>query len=214
MKTNKKISIAAFTAKMCVVITMALFLIPKEQKAQTFTTGITAGVSTASVKVSNIGNSFINTINGNNIMGFEGGLFERINLGPFFIKPMLLLGYQGGTASYYDAEGNFNNEKFDYGNIEVPLMFGLKILGPIRIEVGPVYNWIYTTQFNNDNSITVNPNGLGYRAGANIELGMVNLGVAYQGVTNKADNNTTTTFESPNELIFSLALCFGGGENK
>ncbi len=142
-------------------------------------------------------------------MGFEGGLFERVNMGPFFIKPMLLLGYEGGTATYYYNDGQFNTSRFDYGNVEVPVLLGLKILGPIRIEAGPVYNWIYTANFNNDNSITTNPSGLGYRVGANVELGVINLGLAYQGLTNKPDNSTTTTFSTPNELIFSLALCFG-----
>jgi len=121
-----------------------------------------------------------------------------------------LIGYQGGTATYYNSDGSVNNEKFDYGNIEVPLLFGLRILGPLRIEAGPVYNWIYNTQFSDDNSVKVNPSGLGWRAGANVELGMINVGLAYQGLTNSSDNSTTTTFKSPNELIFSLALCFGG----
>ena len=207
MKTNPKISVSLFP--IIPLLILFVFFIPKEQKAQTLTTGITAGASTASVNFSNIGNSFSNTIKGNNILGFEGGLFERINLGPLFIKPMVLIGYQGGTATYYNNDGSINNSKFDYGNIMIPLLLGLDILGPVRIEAGPVYNWIYMTQFNTDNSIKVNPSGLGYRAGANIELGMINLGLAYQGLTNKSDNSTPTTFKSPNELIFSVALCFG-----
>jgi hypothetical protein len=210
MKTLKKISKAVISAKSLIIPAVMFFLFLSNQGiSQTFTTGITAGVSTESVKLSDIGNSFTNTIKGNNIMGFEGGLFERINLGPIFIKPMLLASYQGGTATYYNNDGSFNNAKFDYGDIEVPVLLGLKILGPLRIEAGPVYNWVYTANYNNDNSIKMNPSGLGYRAGANIELGIINLGVAYQGLTNKSDNSTTTTFSAPNELIFSAALCFG-----
>ncbi len=210
MKTNKKISRSLFAGAFLPLIMSFVLLIPKEQKAQTCTIGITAGASTASVDFENIGHSFVNTVKGTGIMGFEGGLFERINLGPFFIKPMELISYQGGTATYYNSDGTVNKQKFDYGNIEVPLLFGFRILGPLRIEAGPVYNWIYTTQFSEDNTIKVNPSGLGWRAGANVELGIINLGLAYQGLTNNSDNSTTTTFKSPNELIFSLALCFGG----
>lgn len=212
MRTLKKISKFAFPAMPLITVAVMLFLLllSKGGKAQTtFTTGITAGASTASVKFSGIGNSFVNTIKGNNIMGFEGGLFERINLGPLFIKPMLLAGYQGGTATYTNNDGSVNTSKFNYGNIEVPVLLGLKILGPLRIEAGPVYNWIYTANYNDDNSIKINPSGLGYRAGANVELGILNLGLAYQGITNRSDNSSTTTFSSPSELIFSLALCFG-----
>ncbi len=213
MKTNLKISATALRVLMPVLMSLFVFF-PKEQQAQSFTTGITVGASTASVNLSNVGNSFTSTIKGNNVMGFEGGLFERLNLGPLFIKPMVLLSYQGGTATYYNNDGSISSSKFDYGNIEIPLLLGLNILGPVRIEAGPVYNWIYMTQFNDDNTVKVNPSGLGYRAGTNIELGMINLGLAYQGLTNKSDNSTTTTFKSPNELIFSVALCFGGGESK
>lgn len=187
-----------------------VLLIPKQQKAQSCTLGITAGASTASVSFSNIGNSFVNTVKGNNIMGFEGGLFERLNLGPFFIKPMELVSYQGGTATYYNSDGSVNNEKFDYGNIEIPLLFGLKILGPLRIEAGPVYNWIYTTHFSEDNGIAVDRSGLGWRAGANVELGPINLGLAYQGLANSTSSGSAATYQSPNELIFDLAFCFGG----
>jgi hypothetical protein len=204
MKTNLKISATLLAM-------MGLFLIPKEQKAQSSTTGITLGATTTSVDLTNTGNAFTNTIKGNNITGFETGLFERFNLGPVFIKPELLVGYKGGTATYYNSDGSVNNSKFNYGNIELPLLFGLRILGPIRIEAGPVYNWIYMTQFNEDNSIKVDPSGLGYRVGANVEVGPINLGMAYQGLTNNPDGSTTTTFKSPNELIFSLALCFPNG---
>lgn len=145
-------------------------------------------------------------------MGFEGGLFERVNSGIFFIKPMLLAGYQGGTVTYYNTDGSINTAKFTEGNIEVPVLFGLRILDFLRIEAGPVYNWIYATHFNGDNSVAITPSGLGYRIGANVEFGMVNLGLAFQGLSNTSHSSSTATFSSPNELIFSIALCFGGDD--
>src|ERR1019366_2895439 len=197
--------------KTFIIASLVLLLCPIDQQAQTFTTGITAGVSRTSVSFSNIGNNFTNAIKGKNIMGFEGGLFERINLGPVFIKPMLLVSYQGGTITFYNNDGSVNSSKFNYGRVEVPLLFGVKILELLRIEAGPVYNWIYTKQIEKDNSIKVDPSGLGYRVGANVEFGFLNLGLAYQGLTNKSAGTSAATFKSPNELIFSVALCFGGG---
>lgn len=195
-----------------IYITIAIMftIFPKEHKAQSATTGIVVGASTASVDFSGVGNSFVNTIKGNDIMGFEGGIFERLNVGPFFIKPMLLLGYQSGMTTYYNSEGSsINSYNFKYGNVEVPFLLGLKILGPLRIEAGPVFNWIYNAQYYGDNYVSINPTGLGYHVGANVELGMINLGLAYQGVTNNSMGVYSTTFKSPEELIFSLALCFG-----
>ncbi|MGP8215485.1 MAG: hypothetical protein ACLQQ4_07975 [Bacteroidia bacterium] len=210
MKTQVKAATRALTEIICIISAIMFVLFPKVQKAQSSTTGIVVGASTASVSFSNVGNSFANTIKGNDIMGFEGGIFERLNIGPFFIKPMLLLGYQSGMATYYNSEGSsINSYKFDYGNIEVPFLLGLKIIGPLRIEAGPVFNWIYNAQYYDDNYITIDPAGLGYRVGANVELGMINLGLAYQGLTNNSSDIYSTTFKSPEELIFSLALCFG-----
>ncbi len=193
--------------KIVIIASIVLLLCPTEQKAQSFTTGITAGISTTSVNFSDIGNNVTNSIKGKNIMGFEAGLFERLNIGPVFIKPMLLVSYQSGTVNFYNNDGSVNSSKFNYGKVEVPLLFGLKILGMLRIEAGPVYNWIYTKQIEKDNSIKVDPSGLGYRVGANVEFAFLNLGLAYQGLTNKS--NSSTTFKSPNELIFSVAICFG-----
>jgi hypothetical protein len=199
--------------KAIIIASWVLLLCPLRQKAQTFTTGIYAGVTTTSVNLSHLGNTFTNTIQGKGIMGFEGGLFERINCGIFFIKPMILAGYQGGTVTFYNSDGSINSEKFTEGNIEVPVLFGLKFFDFLRIEAGPVYNWIYATHFNGDNSIDVTPSGFGYRIGANVEFGILNLGLAFQGLNNTS-NGSTATFASPNELIFSVALCFGGHDDK
>ncbi len=89
-----------------ILASIVLLVCSIKPKAQTFTTGIYLGATTTSVNFSGIGNDFTNTIKGNNIMGFEGGLFERFNLGPVFIKPMLLAGYKGGTLTYYNNDGS------------------------------------------------------------------------------------------------------------
>ncbi len=195
--------------KFTTLVSVVCLLFPVTQQAQSFTTGIDLGISKNSVAISDIGNSFTNTVKGNNIMGIEGGLFERLNLGPVFIKPMLLASYQGGTVTFYNNDGSVNSSKFNYGNVEVPLLFGFSILSVVRLEAGPVYNWIYATHYANDNSIRLEPSGLGYRVGANAELGPINFGVAYQGITNKSSGLSNATFSTPNELIFSLAFCFG-----
>jgi hypothetical protein len=122
---------------------------------------------------------------------------------------MLLAGYQGGTVTYYNNDGSVNTSKFNYGNIEVPVLLGLRVFKLLRIEAGPVYNWIYSANFNGDNSIKVNPSGFGYRIGANVELGIINLGLAFQGLSNTSGGGSNATFTSPDELIFSVALCFG-----
>ena len=196
--------------KIFILALTVLFLSPVAYKAQSFNTGIAVGVSTTSVNISDIGNSLTSAVKGKGIIGFEAGFFGRLNIGIIFIKPMLMVSYQGGTVDFYNNDGTVVSSKFDYGKIEVPVLFGVKILGLLRVEAGPVYNWIYTTQYDFNNSVKVEQSGLGYRLGANVELGMINLGLAYQGLTNQSSGSSSATFSTPNELIFTIALCFGG----
>ena len=180
-----------------------------EQQARSFTGGLSVGASTTSVNFSNLNNSFTNTIKGKNIIGVEGGIFERISFGRVFIKPMLLVSYHTGTIDFYNNNGTINRSDFDYGKVVVPVLFGIKILKFFRLEAGPVYNWIYNSDYSYDNIIKMEASGFGYRAGANIEIKRINIGFTYQGLTNKAFfNNDFATFSSPNELIFSIAYCF------
>jgi hypothetical protein len=193
-----------------IILTSAVFLFCSiEQHARTFTTGLSVGASTTSVNFSNLNNAFANTIKGKNIIGVEGGIFERISFGKVFIKPMLLVSYHTGTINFYDNNGTVSSSDFDYGKAVVPVLFGIRILKFFRIEAGPVYDWVYNSNYSHDNVIKMESSGFGYRAGANIEIKRINFGFTYQVLTNKSFfNNDLATFSSPNELIFSVAYCF------
>jgi hypothetical protein len=177
-------------------------------KAQLFTGGIVAGASTSSIKISDVNSTVSNSLNGENILGFEAGLFAKLNLWPFYIKPMALISYQDGQLGYNDKDGNLQHTNFADGKLEIPLLFGFKILGPVYLEGGPVYNWLF--QANTDaNNVVVAPNGLGYRIGAGVELGRINIGLSYQGLTNKSSGSTNSTFSMPYELILGLGIRLG-----
>ena len=192
------------------VLAVALFLGSTGLKAQRFTGGITAGLTRGSVEVSEINNAFTNSIKGKDIYGFETGIFGRLNFNPLYLKGMLLAAYQGGPSDFRDNDGTIKTSRFSVGKIEVPVLLGLHIIGPLRIEGGPVYNWIYYEDHSFDNSINVQRSGLGYRVGANIEFGIVNIGAAYQGLYNNSASSSTATFKTPDELIFSLGILLGG----
>jgi hypothetical protein len=187
----------------------ATLLVATTAQAQLITGGITAGVSTASVKISDLHRAYTNVESGQNIIGFEGGLYGRVHFGPFYIKPMALLSYQSGQVNFYNtSDGSMQSENFKSGKLEIPVMFGFKILGPLRIEAGPVYNYIF--QANNDaGDVHVATSGLGYRAGASVEFWRLNVGLAYQGLT--ARSSGSTTYEMPSELVATLAIRLGGG---
>ncbi|MEP7267688.1 MAG: outer membrane beta-barrel protein [Saprospiraceae bacterium] len=190
---------------------VAFFMLSStKQNAQSFTTGISLGVSTGTVKVSELNSAITNTINGKNIYGFEGGIFSRLNLDPLFIKGMALVAYRGGLSDYISDDGTIIRSKLNVGKIEIPLLLGLRILGPLRIEAGPVFNYIFNETHSADNSFNLKKSGLGYRAGVNLEFGFLNIGLAYQGIKNKGSITSSSSYETPDELIFTLGIGFGG----
>src|ERR1017187_9195162 len=121
-------------AKTIILCAFVLFGCPLRQQAQSFTPGITVGVSTTSVNMSAIPNAAINSVKGNNILGFEGGFLGRFNFGPVFIKPMVLVSYQYGTVNFNNTDGTVNSPNFDYGTVEVPLLFGIRFFKFLRID--------------------------------------------------------------------------------
>jgi hypothetical protein len=193
------------------ILTVALLVFAVQTSAQKISGGITGGVSTGSVKITGIPNSLTNTIKGNNIMGYEAGLYMKVNAGPFYAKPELLMNHRSGEVDV-ESETNASTQSADFkiSRLVVPVMFGLELIGPLAIEAGPVYNKVLsvTESFNNED-VSIKQGGVGYRVGAMAEFGRIGLGVHYQGLKINSDESSESNFELPNELIFSLALRLG-----
>lgn len=193
------------------VLPLLLMVFAVQTSAQKISGGIQAGITTGSVKITGIPNSFVNTIKGDNIMGYEAGLFLKLGIGPFYVKPELLMNHRSGEVNI-ESETNASTQTVDFkiNRLEVPFMFGLELIGPLAIEAGPVYNKVLnvTENFNNE-SVSIKQGGVGYRVGALAELGRVVLGVHYQGLKINSAESSESNFSLPSELIFSLGLRLG-----
>jgi hypothetical protein len=193
------------------ILPVVLLFFAVQASAQKISGGIKGGYTTGSVKISGIPNSFVNTIKGNNITGYEAGLFMKMGIGPFYLKPELLMNHRSGEVDL-ESETNVSDQTVDFKitRLEVPVMFGLELIGPLAIEAGPVYNKVLsvTENFNNEN-VSIKQGGVAYRIGAMAELGRVGLGVHYQGLRINSDESSESNFSLPSELIFSLAIRLG-----
>jgi hypothetical protein len=112
-------------------------------------------------------------------------------------------------VNFYQKDGSSQSANLNVGKLEVPLMLGFHILGPLRMEAGPVYDWVFDANTNAHEDVKLSPSGVGYRFGASVEFWRLNLGLDYQGITNKSSGSSTSSFEMPNQLILSLALRLG-----
>ena len=94
-------------------------------------------------------------LNLKNSTGFHFGFFTEIDLITFYIRPELNLIFSKSknAAAYSSDEGiNIAEHKYRSSEIQLPVIFGYKIFGPISVFGGPSfkYNLSNSSNFNLD----------------------------------------------------------------
>lgn len=155
--------------------------------------------------------SFIDN-KGSGKSGFNIGFYGKLDLGPIYIRPELV--YTKTTSEYVL---NTQNEDFKMSKLDMPVLLGFKVFGPIDVFAGPSFQYILKNDFkdiehdNLKNDITV-----GLNIGVEIELGKLGIDIRYErGFTaNEAlfiDNelvggNTSYTLDTrPEQFIVNLS---------
>jgi hypothetical protein len=174
-----------------------------------FSGGIAGGLTMGAVEISDLDDAFSENIEGN-LYGIEAGVYAKLLVNPFYIKPMAMYNFRSGSVDYRDASNNSQSSDITLHKLEVPVLLGLHVIGPLNIEAGPVYNYLIAVSDNyNSQTVDVGKNGLGYRFGANVELGGLMLGLSYQGASYaKADGNAS--FHEPYKIILGIGIRLGG----
>ncbi len=143
---------------------------------------------------------------GGNI-GYHIGLFGKFG-NDIYVRPELV--YTRTTSDYDGAD-------FKMGKLDVPVLVGLKVIGPLNVFAGPAFQYILDTQFD---GITIedveNDFSVGLNIGAVVNLGKLGIDLRYERgfSSNEArfiNSNITDVPNSklhtrPNQLILSLSL--------
>ncbi len=144
-------------------------------------------------------------------VGYHMGIYYRGDLGGLYLRPELL--YTQTKSSY-----EYNNEEADYNisKIDLPVLLGLKVLGPVHVFAGPSFQYILENDFDGvsigdvENEFTI-----GAQFGAGLQLGRVGLDVRYErGLSeNEAQvldlnspNGLKRVDSRPSQIIFALSL--------
>jgi hypothetical protein len=197
--------------KRYLIVTCGILLLTSSMKAQSpISGGIVGAVNTGAVRISDVDSVGESVIEGNTIPGFALGLYGKAALGPFYVRPEVAYNFKSGRVRKLNgAETSaFNMHKF-----EVPLMLGLKFLGPVCVEAGPVWNYVLdaTDRFNED-EVDLVKSGMGYRLGAGLDFGRAFFSLSYQGATyNAKGGSDKTTFKEPYKMALNIGLRLGGG---
>jgi len=138
-------------------------------------------------------------------IGFHFGFFGKFGKQVYF-KPELV---------YTSTNRDYTSNSFKMQKVDVPLLIGLKVLGPISVFGGPSFQYILDSEFEGisindiDNDLSV---GLNFGIGLN--LNKIGVDVRYErGFSNNeasflSNNNIDTSRldTRPDQLILSLSF--------
>jgi len=141
-------------------------------------------------------------------VGYHGGLWLKMNYTDIFLKgEVLYTQYKtefDGTPAY-----TMTTKKID-----VPIVVGMKVFGPVYIFAGPDFQYIMDEDFSlSDTDVTYDDFTLGLHLGAGVEFGKVSFDVRWDKGLSGSDSeivNSESVTENftldnrPNQIVFSL----------
>lgn len=155
---------------------------------------------------------------GNGKSGYNVGIYGKLDLGPIYLRPELV--YTKTTSEYTLNTGG--TEDYKISRLDMPVLVGLKLIGPLNVFAGPAFQYTLTNDFNGieyqsiENDFTV-----GFNFGVGVELGRLGLDVRYERGFNKNEatfiENTTTSYRldsRPEQIIFSLSYRLSAGSKE
>ena len=142
--------------------------------------GITGGFNYADngeIEYSDVTNAGEDAVKGGDSKaGYHLGVYYQANILGFFLRPELL--YTTTKSSY-----QFNQQEADYNvsKIDLPILVGTKVFGPVRIFAGPSLQYIVDNDFEGFELGDVQDEfTIGAQLGAGIQLGRLGLDVRYE----------------------------------
>ncbi|MUH37936.1 PorT family protein [Zobellia amurskyensis] len=141
-------------------------------------------------------------------MGYHLGLFSKIGVSRIYFRPELM---------YTKTKSDYNGDKFDISKLDMPLLVGIKIIGPLHVFAGPSFQYILDTEFDGISIDDIeNDFSVGANIGAGVDLGKLGIDIRYERGFNSNEatfinTNITNLGPSrvdarPDQLIVSLSL--------
>ena len=166
------------------------------------------------------GDSFEDVITGaDNKAGFHVGLWTKIHVLGFYIRPEVV--YTELNNSYSsDFNSSVINTDFKTKKVDIPVLIGAKVVGPLHIFGGPSFQYISKTNFDQAEfeNIKTKDFTAGLQLGAVFEFGRLGVQVRWEkGFENDVDgeflNSNIRVDNRPNQIIFGLSYRFNDRSN-
>ena len=136
-------------------------------------------------------------------IGFHLGIFGKLDAGPIYLRPEFVF---TRTSSEYTAENLIISK------VDVPLLVGLDILGPLSVFAGPDLQYILSNDFGN---LTIENPENQFTIGAQFGLGLnfedFGIDIRYERGLTENEAELTGVVDSrvdtrPEQIILSLSV--------
>lgn len=140
-------------------------------------------------------------------VGYHIGVYGKLG-DRFYLRPELI---------YTKTKSDYDGDKFDMSKLDLPILVGTRVIGPLHVFAGPAFQYILDSDFDGisvdriDNDFTV-----GLHIGAGVNLGKIGIDLRYErGFSeNEArfiNSNITSVGDSridtrPDQLILGLSV--------
>lgn len=140
-------------------------------------------------------------------VGYHIGVYGKLG-NRFYLRPELI---------YTKTKSDYDGDKFDMSKLDLPVLVGTRVIGPLHVFAGPAFQYILNSDFDGisvdriDNDFTV-----GLHIGAGVNLGKIGIDLRYErGFSeNEArfiNSNITSVGDSridtrPDQLILGLSV--------
>ena len=167
--------------------------------------------------ISETGNNFENVLAGaDNKAGYHFGFWAKVRLLGLYVRPEII--YTQLNNSYSSDPDNLDTD-FKMKKLDVPVLIGAKIFGPLHFYAGPSIQYIIKSDFSQSEFENINTNDLsvGLQIGTGLELGRLGVDVRWEkGFANDLDgefqNKNIKVDNRPNQIIFGLSYRFNERE--
>ena len=133
----------------------------------------------------------------------------------FYIRPEIVYTELNNSVSYDSQFAAPRNTNFKFRKIDVPVLFGKKILGIGNVFVGPSFQYILSSDFelNDLSEVSVDNFSLGFQLGGGLELGRLGLDVRWERGFSKIEsvfldntiNNNFNFDKRVSQIIFGVS---------